>query len=268
VVVPASFAAPRTATAPASVSVHPAYADFRRAPRGRSAIRDESAVGRRPEPPRAQRKAATRAPKADTMKVRQTKMMMRKRNSTESLRRPAIAAVVAAGIAVTAGAGFATAQGNSVHACAAKANGALRLSARCTRHEHQVSWSIQGPPGPQGPQGPVGAQGLTGLQGPAGPAGAPGDVGTVNPNGGAPVFSAEDLHGWRAVSNEFTGVYCLVPDASTTEPNGVLMLSVGGVPASVVWDGFCSGNPLEYQVDTYDAAGQLSNNVEFTALVP
>jgi hypothetical protein len=66
-------------------------------------------------------------------------MMMRHTKFMSSLRRPGIAAVVASGIAVTAGAGFAAAQGNSMHACAAKSNGALRLSAHCTRHEHQVS---------------------------------------------------------------------------------------------------------------------------------
>lgn len=82
---------------------------------------------------------------------------------------------------VIAGGSYAVAagSGSTIHACAKKSNGALRLAKQCKKTERGLSWSTQGPAGPAGPagppgtQGPVGAQGPQGAQGVQGPAGAP-----------------------------------------------------------------------------------------------
>ena len=82
--------------------------------------------------------------------------------------RPLAVVVCAVGLSAAAvGAALAETSGGSIHACAKKNNGALRLADRCRHSEKSVSWSITGPPGPRGAQGPPGAQGPQGAQGPA-----------------------------------------------------------------------------------------------------
>jgi hypothetical protein len=46
---------------------------------------------------------------------------------------------------------------NTLHACAARKGGDLRLAARCRSSERAVSWSITGPRGPRGVTGATGA---------------------------------------------------------------------------------------------------------------
>jgi hypothetical protein len=92
--------------------------------------------------------------------------------------RPLALAVCAVGLfAAAVGGAFAATGGGSIHACANKNNGALRLAARCKHSEKGVSWSIMGPPGPQGAQGPQGATGPHGVQGVQGLAGTTGQRG-------------------------------------------------------------------------------------------
>jgi hypothetical protein len=62
-------------------------------------------------------------------------------------------------LVVAVGAAFGASGGGSLHACANKTNGALRLAAHCKRSEKGASWSFIGPPGPQGVQGRQGTQG-------------------------------------------------------------------------------------------------------------
>jgi Lamin Tail Domain/Collagen triple helix repeat (20 copies) len=89
------------------------------------------------------------------------------------------------------------AEATTIHACAAKRVGLLRLvqaPGDCRRWERPVSWNVQGPkgdPGPAGPAGPkgeAGARGPAGERGPAGPAGPKGDPGPA-------VASLESLAG-------------------------------------------------------------------------
>jgi hypothetical protein len=65
----------------------------------------------------------------------------------------AVATAVAFALLVLAGwSAYAVASGsNTIHACASKPSGALRLSTKCEKNEQPVSWNIQGPPGPLGP---------------------------------------------------------------------------------------------------------------------
>jgi hypothetical protein len=72
-----------------------------------------------------------------------------------------------------AGGGYAIAAGGgTIHACAKKSNGALRVAKRCRKSEHTLTWNAQGPAGPRGAQGTQGAAGPRGAQGPQGPSAA------------------------------------------------------------------------------------------------
>lgn len=151
-----------------------------------------------------------------------------------------------------------------IHGCYATNNGALRVvesPSECKANELAIRWNQTGPTGPQGPQGP------TGPQGPAGQARA---AGSVFP--GTPQFYTHGLTGWVGVERSSVGTYCLTPDPSITSSNSVLMLSLGSPGATslgqVVWTGYCSTAPLQYQVQTLDNNGNLSNAVYFTAMVP
>jgi hypothetical protein len=49
--------------------------------------------------------------------------------------------------------------GGTLHACAAKHGGALRIATKCTASERAVTWSVTGPKGAKGPRGKAGADG-------------------------------------------------------------------------------------------------------------
>jgi hypothetical protein len=96
-------------------------------------------------------------------------------------RRPSPATAIAfAALFVAVGGGAyavgATSGGSStIHACAAKKNGALRMIAagkKCTSKERAVRWGVSGPAGTPGAQGAAGTQGGTGPQGNTGPPGS------------------------------------------------------------------------------------------------
>ena len=102
-----------------------------------------------------------------------------------------VLALVLALAAPAGGAVALRARGDSttVHACAARTDGRLRLVARaaaCRRAERPVSWNVvgrQGPAGPPGSGGPAGAPGLAGAAGPRGEPGPQGPAGPAGPQG-------------------------------------------------------------------------------------
>lgn len=77
---------------------------------------------------------------------------------------------------------------STINACE-KDNGDIRIldtGTTCPRHEHLLSWNVQGPAGPAGltgPPGPKGDPGAKGDPGPTGPQGAPGGTGPAGPAG-------------------------------------------------------------------------------------
>jgi len=81
--------------------------------------------------------------------------------------------------------------GDTITACAAKANGRLRLisaSASCRGSERRLTWNVAGPAGPKGDAGPPGSKGEPGAAGPAGapgPRGEQGVRGEIGPQGPA-----------------------------------------------------------------------------------
>jgi Collagen triple helix repeat (20 copies) len=85
------------------------------------------------------------------------------------------------------GAGWAIAASTSstatIHACANKSTGVLRLAATCKGSERRVNWNTVGPRGPRGLQGLQGAKGDTGATGATGAAGAAGATGQDGPPG-------------------------------------------------------------------------------------
>src|ERR1700760_856967 len=86
-----------------------------------------------------------------------------------------VVAAAAGALFATGGWALAASGTTSVHACASKRTGALRLSSACHKHrERAVSWNARGPRGARGAPGPQGARGPQGLPGQPGTAGAPG----------------------------------------------------------------------------------------------
>jgi hypothetical protein len=70
------------------------------------------------------------------------------RATRQRLRRglPLIVGGLALGVAISS-AGYALGSGGTIHACASKKTGALRLASRCKKGEKGIAWGIQGPPG-------------------------------------------------------------------------------------------------------------------------
>jgi hypothetical protein len=133
------------------------------------------------------------------------------------------------------------------------------VTSKCPTGYKSLNWNQTGPQGEPGPTGP---------------AGTARDVGSVTSVGqGGPSFYSEGLKGWVSVTSPSTGLYCLTPDASSTEANSTLVVSNGSpggfsLGAEVYWDGYCSeSSPLEYRVLTY-VNTTLNNDVPFTAIVP
>ncbi len=82
--------------------------------------------------------------------------------------------LVAAIATVAAGGGFAFAASSAgtLHACANKKTGALRLASKCKKSEKKVSWNVRGARGVAGPAGAAGLAGATGSAGATGPSDA------------------------------------------------------------------------------------------------
>lgn len=72
------------------------------------------------------------------------------------------AVVLGAVALLTFGGGYAIASGGgTIHACANKKSGSLRLANTCKKGERAVTWSVTGPRGPQGIAGTNGRNGAT-----------------------------------------------------------------------------------------------------------
>jgi hypothetical protein len=130
----------------------------------------------------------------------------------------------------------------------------------CPKNAKSLDWNQKGQAGPRGVPGP---------------AGTARDAGTVVSVGqGGPQFYPEGLKGWRSVTSTGTGVYCLVPDASSNGNNTSLLLSPGspggGSLGIVGWGGYCTGpgGAFGLTVATYTIAGVPDNDLPFEAVIP
>jgi hypothetical protein len=211
---------------------------------------------------------------------------------------PVLSSVVITAIVCTSvGVAVAGSSGNTLHACASKHGGALRIASKCRRSERAITWSQTGPAGAQGPQGtrgPQGAQGSQGAQGLAGSNGLDGSArayarvfGAGGGPGSQPSFDAAATKGFTTVNEPLAGHYCLtVPglDAATTAPVMTPIFNAGAsldaimvkvAPASQ--SSLCPSNGFHVVVDRV----QLDNsgpspfieavpigNVSFTIAVP
>lgn len=129
-------------------------------------------------------------------------------------------AVAIAGILLGTGAlAFGATSGGTLHACAAKKDGALRLAARCTKHERALTWNLRGPQGPKGATGAagsVGPTGATGLQGTAGTPGSPAaSIMTARTSAGIGEEGYFGASGPSAISATESDVTVLTPAATT-----------------------------------------------------
>jgi Collagen triple helix repeat (20 copies) len=126
--------------------------------------------------------------------------------------------VVACVALLAAGGGYAIASGGgTIHGCAKKSNGALRLANKCAKSERGITWNTQGPPGAPGKQGPAGQAGPAGTAGPAGPAGPQGNAGPQGPAGTARAYALVSAAGTVTRSQNVasvthtsgSGTYCV-----------------------------------------------------------
>jgi hypothetical protein len=133
----------------------------------------------------------------------------------------------------------------------------------CPKNTKSLDWNQKGPAGPRG---------ATGATGPAGTARDAGAI--VSVGQGGPAFYPEGLKGWKSVTSTGTGVYCLVPDSSSTMNNTSLLLSPGspggGSLGIVGWGGYCTGpgGAFGLAVDTYTMTGTADNDLPFEAVIP
>jgi hypothetical protein len=142
------------------------------------------------------------------------------------LSKPVVMSVVLTAIVCTSvSVAIAGSSGNTIHACASKKGGALRIAKKCRRSERAVTWSKTGPAGPPGPQGSHGPQGS---QGPGGASGIDGSArayarvfGTAGGPSFQPTFDQGTTKGFTTLSEPLTGHYCLAApglDPATTAP--------------------------------------------------
>ncbi|MEA2197522.1 MAG: hypothetical protein QOJ25_1573 [Solirubrobacteraceae bacterium] len=171
--------------------------------------------------------------------------------------------VVAALVGSFGVAGWALAAGGSgtLHGCAKKSNGALRLAGHCRKSERAVSWSIRGPQGTPGARGTNGTNGSNGSNGapgvqyvwsawlqPAGTARSPQTDGHVTKftfTSPAAGFVSATVHFGVRVHNT-AGTDCHVESQLASAPSTTL------TPGPGYMDSWINGNlPTENGVGTY-----------------
>lgn len=187
-----------------------------------------------------------------------------------------------------AGGGYALAAGGgTIHACAKKSGGALRLAGRCRRGERAVAWSIAGPPGRQGVQGKQGAQGATGATGPQGVAGTPatklfatvalsGTTATIDASSpGVRLFRfsagvyevnfGQDISHCAALANNGAVPVFSATAASTGRSPGYALADLSSAGGTDAGSGFPSGDTVT--VETFSAATDASVDTSFGVAV-
>lgn len=104
----------------------------------------------------------------------------------------------------------------TIHACASRKGGRLRLSStgRCLRAERAIGWNVRGPSGTPGPAGAAGPAGVLGSKGDPGPPGPRGPEGARGPKGeSGTLASFEALDGLACQANGRAGTIDLAFDA-------------------------------------------------------
>jgi hypothetical protein len=189
-----------------------------------------------------------------------------------SIARGLRAAALAAALIAPGGAAFALHRSAdptaTVHACAARKGGALRIvgPAGCRRRERRVSWNVRGPagspgsPGPPGAAGPVGPPGTKGDPGPAGPRGPEGPRGPKGEAGS--LASLEALAGVRCQANGTPGTIALSYDPAGRAtftcmpgPSGAAVVRINEVATGTT---VSAGDEFVELVNTGSAGADLS----------
>jgi len=203
--------------------------------------------------------------------------------------------VVAVLIVLAVGSGWAIAASTistaTLHACASKRTGVLRLASKCKSSERSVSWNTVGPRGPRGLQGAKGDTGATGVSGAKGDAGAKGDTGAAGTaraygyvdttcTGGTGqdcgLFKSKNI---TRVYRPSTGIYCIVPAVgSAISAADVLIVTVDFLhtnspesDAAALSDEQTNGScntTTELSVITERAGGAKANDIAFSFAIP
>jgi hypothetical protein len=182
-----------------------------------------------------------------------------------------IAVVAVPGLAIASVRPAATT--GTIHGCANKKTGALRISASCTGSERSVVWAIQGARGAAGaagkdgvngatgPVGPIGAAGdpgangatgATGSPGPSGPPGPSGSAGATGPSGASGVVGLHVVNGDAAVIPTSSDWVFVGPSTQVTLTAGQTV--TGAVSASI---GVGAGTSALVDVDfCYTTSGE------------
>jgi hypothetical protein len=204
------------------------------------------------------------------------------------LSKPVVLSVVLTALVCTSvSVAIAGSSGTTIHACASKKGGALRIAKKCRHSERAITWNQTGPAGPQGPQGAAGKNGVNGAPGVPGAPGAPGVNGTarayafVNGATGAPgdlpTFNAAQTKGFTAVTEPDHGDYCLTapgidPTTTAAVVGSVYASAFAGFPTFAELDPDVSPcNTGQFHVLTNQiSAGTRSAapNISFTIVVP
>jgi hypothetical protein len=70
------------------------------------------------------------------------------------------------------------------------------------------------------------------------------------------------------VRNDAVTAAKLRVDPTVVQDRVTLRTFGGGDPGFAALGRICSSSPLEFQINTWDTTGALSNNVPFTAVIP
>jgi hypothetical protein len=173
--------------------------------------------------------------------------------------------------------------GGTIHACANKTSGALRVARHCKRNERVLSWNAVGPQGPKGNPGSPGASGSTGASGTTGAPGAPGTArayGVVDHTGAIIAAHSKNV---VSVASTSPGLWCITLaagiDPSTSAPVASVDFndSATGLDAGVEVRSDAQsdcGSATQLEIITYTqqvVSGAISNTFAphgFTFIVP
>jgi hypothetical protein len=197
--------------------------------------------------------------------------------------------LVAGAAALLASGGFALGASTSsptIHACAKRRGGALRLASTCKHSERAVTWAVTGPRGATGPAGRQGADGANGADGTNGINGVNATTpavrayARVTDDNANVTHTGPDVianHGFASITSPSSGNYCLAPNPAlginpATDAADVSAPYSGGFAGSVL------AAQLEIPADNvcpsgdYTVRATVSNtpnpNVGFSIVVP
>jgi len=147
----------------------------------------------------------------------------------------------------------------TVHACANKSTGALRVATSCTRTERAITWDVVGPrglPGTPGSPGTAGSPGPSGPSGPPGPSGAPGSTGPIGPSGPAGPPGSPAGGATYEYTITYSGTGTASGSSTSIVPAGTTLI-FDAAKSSVLGDLSACNNGFNFETSTTDGSGWM-----------